>query len=88
MINDMPQEPTRTPAKAGGPGEPAEDDVEKFLAEQKTLEAHRHDLIKEVLRQKEAAIKAFDEKLARLGYDDEHAAKRTHHKDAAEKKSE
>ena len=37
-----------------------DDDVEKFLAEQKTLEAQRHDLIKEVLRQKEAAIKAFD----------------------------
>jgi hypothetical protein len=65
-----------------------EDDVEKFLAEQKTLEAHRHDLIKEVLRQKEAAIKAFDEKLARLGYDDEHATKRSHHKDDAEKKPE
>ena len=65
-----------------------EDDVEKFLTEQKTLEAHRHDLIKEVLRQKEAAIKAFDEKLARLGYDDEHAAKRTHHKDAEKKTPE
>jgi hypothetical protein len=62
-----------------------EDDVEKFLAEQKTLEAHRHDLIKEVLRQKEAAIKAFDDKLEKLGYDDEHAAKRTHHKDAEKK---
>ena len=45
-----------------------DDDVEKFLANQKTLEAQRHDLIKEVLRQKEAAIKAFDEKLAKLGY--------------------
>ena len=62
-----------------------EDDVEKFLTEQKTLEAHRHDLIKEVLRQKEAAIKAFDDKLEKLGYDDEHAAKRTHHKDADKK---
>ena len=62
-----------------------EDDVEKFLTEQKTLEAHRHDLIKEVLRQKEAAIKAFDDKLEKLGYDDEHAAKRTHHKDAEKK---
>ena len=46
-----------------------DDGVEKFLADQKTLEAHRHDLIKELLRQKEAAIKAFDEKLAKLGYD-------------------
>lgn len=63
-----------------------EDDVEKFLAEQKTLEAHRHDLIKEVLRQKEAAIKAFDDKLAKLGYDGEQATKRSHHKDDADKK--
>lgn len=65
----------------------ADDPVDKFLAEQKTLEAHRHELIKEVLRQKEAAIKVFDEKLAKLGYDGEHDAKRSHHKDAAEKKA-
>jgi len=54
---------------------------------QKTLEAHRHELIKEVLRQKEAAIKVFDEKLAKLGYDGEHASKRSHHKDDADKKA-
>jgi hypothetical protein len=30
--------------------------------------------------QKETAIKAFDEKLAKLGYDGEHAPKRSHHK--------
>ncbi|MGD0872636.1 MAG: hypothetical protein ABSB88_24080 [Bryobacteraceae bacterium] len=65
-----------------------EDDIEKFLAQQKTLEAHRHDLIKELLRQKEAAIKAFDDKLEKLGYDGEHASKRSHHKDDAEKKPE
>jgi hypothetical protein len=65
-----------------------EDDIEKFLTEQKTLEAHRHDLIKELLRQKEAAIKAFDDKLAKLGYDGEYATKRSHHKDDAEKKPE
>ena len=80
----MPQEPTG----AKRPVEPAQDDVEKFLAEQKQLEAHRHDLIKEVLRQKEAAIKAFDEKLAKLGYDGEHAPKRSHHKNDADKKPE
>jgi hypothetical protein len=83
MINDMPKEPTGTKR----PGEPAED-VEKFLAEQKTLEAKRHELIKEILRQKEAAIKAFDDKLAKLGYDGEHASKRSHHKDDADKKPE
>ncbi len=53
----------------------ADDPVDKFLTEQKTLEAHRHELIKEVLRQKEAAIKVFDDKLAKLGYDGEHAVK-------------
>ena len=57
-----------------------DDDVDKFLAEQKTLEAHRHDLIKEVLRQKEVAIKAFDEKLAKLGYDGANPRRRSHHK--------
>ena len=66
----------------------ADDPVEKFLTEQKTLEAHRHELIKEVLRQKEAAIKAFDEKLAKLGHDGEHVAKRSHHKDDADKKAQ
>ena len=62
-------------------------DVEKFLAEQKQLETHRHELIKEVLRQKEAAIKAFDDKLEKLGYDGEHA-KRSHHTKHDEKKPE
>jgi len=66
----------------------ADDPVEKFLAEQKTLEAHRHELIKEVLHQKEAAIKAFDEKLAKLGYDGEHAPRRSHHKHDDDKKPE
>jgi hypothetical protein len=63
------------------------DPVDKFLAEQKTLEAHRHELIKEVLRQKDAAMKAFDDKLERLGYDGEHG-KRSHHKNDDEKKAE
>jgi hypothetical protein len=64
-----------------------EDEVAKFLAEEKTLEGKRHELIKEVLRQKEAAIKAFDEKLEKLGYDGEHASKRSHHKPPTEKTS-
>jgi len=64
------------------------DDIEKFLTEQKQLEGKRHELIKELLRQKEAAIKAFDDKLAKLGYDGEHATKRSHHKDDAGKKPE
>ena len=62
-----------------------DDPVDKFLSEEKALEAQRQELIKETLRQKEAAIKAFDDKLAKLGYDGEHA-KRSHHKDATDKK--
>jgi hypothetical protein len=70
------------------PGGEIPNTVEKFLTEQKTLEAKRQELIKELLRQKEAAIKAFDDKLAKLGYDGGHAPKRSHHKDAADKKPE
>jgi len=81
----MAQEPTaKTPSKAA---EPAPDDVEKFLSEQKALEAHRQELIKELLREKEAAIKAFDEKLAKLGYEENHRTRRSHHKKADEKKA-
>ena len=81
MINDMPQELKNPPAP------PAQDNVEKFLAEQKALEAHRDDLIKELLREKEAAIKAFDEKLAKLGYEENHRSRRSHHKKAEDKKT-
>jgi hypothetical protein len=40
-----------------------------------------------VLRQKEAAVKAFDEKLAKLGHREPstRASKRSHHKTDAEK---
>jgi hypothetical protein len=55
------------------------DPVDKFLNDQKAIEAQRHDLIKEVLRQKDAAIKAFDDKLEKLGYDPAEHAKRSHH---------
>jgi transposase len=80
----MAQEPTsKTPAKAA---EASPDEVEKFLNEQKTLEAHRQELIRELLREKEAAIKAFDEKLARLGYNGA-KPRRSHHKQAEDKKA-
>jgi predicted metal-dependent hydrolase len=65
--------------------DPAQDDVEKFLAEQKAIEAKRHELIKEILREKEAAVKAFDEKLARLGHHGDGSSKRSHHKNDADK---
>ena len=63
-----------------------DDAVDKFLSEQKTLEAQRRELIKELLREKEAAIKAFDDKLAKLGYNGEHAKRSHHPKHADDKK--
>lgn len=79
----MAQEP-KTPAQ------PAQDEVEKFLSEQRAVETHRQELIKELLRQKEAANKEFDEKLAKLGYagNNTRGSKRSHHKHEAEKKAE
>ena len=58
------------------------DDVEKFLAEKEQLDSRRQELIKDLLKQKEAAVKAFDEKLAKLGYKDGTDSKRSHHKRA------
>ena len=77
----MAQEPKAPPP-------PTPDSVEKFLTEKKAFEDRRQELIKELLHQKETAIKAFDEKLAKLGYDGEHTPKRSHHKDDAGKKPE
>ena len=60
------------------------DDVEKLLSEEKSLEDRKQALIDDLLKQREAAIATFDEKLKQLGY---HAnsskSKRTHHKKAA-----
>jgi hypothetical protein len=58
-------------------------EVDKFLSEEQQLESRQQELIKDLLRQKEAAIKAFDEKLARLGHQDGSAPKRSHHKHRA-----
>lgn len=57
------------------------DDVEKFLAEQKSMEDRKKALIADVLKQREAAIKSFDERLAKLGYQaNSDKAKRSHHR--------
>lgn len=72
MIGNMP----------GGP----QDIVNKFLTDQQALEAKRQELIKDLLAQKEAAIKDFDEKLARLGYHGDSTPKRSHHRKGAQKK--
>lgn len=45
------------------------DDVEKLLSDEKSLEDRKQALIADLLKQKEAAIKEFDEKLAKLGYE-------------------
>ena len=62
------------------PEESKADDVEKLLAEEKAVEERKKSLIADLLKQREAALKDFDERLAKLGY---HApsgkAKRNHH---------
>jgi hypothetical protein len=63
------------------PEEKPTDAVEKFLLEQKAIEDRKQALIDDLLRQRADAIKAFDEKLARLGYNAAAAKrKRSHHK--------
>lgn len=66
------------------PEESKADDVEKLLAEEKAVEERKKRLIAELLKQREAALKDYDDRLAKLGY---HAptgkGKRNHHKQAA-----
>ena len=64
------------------PGGDTSNPVDKFLTDQKALETKRQELIKELLAQKEAAIKEFDDKLAKLGHHDG-AHRRSHHRKAA-----
>jgi hypothetical protein len=65
------------------PNEGRSDDVEKFLNEQKSLEDRKQALIADLLKQKEAAMKEFDDKLAKIGYHPDGKQKRTHHKRSA-----
>jgi hypothetical protein len=66
------------------PDEKKADDVEKLLSEQKLLEDRKRGLIEDLLKQRDAAMAAFDEKLAKLGY---HAnsgkGRRSHHRKSA-----
>lgn len=57
----------------------------KLLADEKVIEGRKQALIADLLRQKEAAIRGFDEKLAKLGYQTTNSGgkKRSHHKKAA-----
>jgi hypothetical protein len=60
-------------------------DVEKLLADEKAIEDRKQALIADLLKQREAAIKDFDEKLAKLGHHVNSAGKprRSHHKKVA-----
>lgn len=69
---------------ASMPDETRTDDVEKVLAEEKAVEDRKKTLIATLLKQREAAIKDFDAKLAKLGYESSDGKpKRSHHKKEA-----
>jgi hypothetical protein len=59
-------------------------DIEKVLEDQKSIEGRKRALIDELLKEKAAAVKEFDDKLAKLGYVDGAKPKRTHHKKPAQ----
>ncbi len=46
----------------------AHDDIDKIKADERALQERKKSLIEDLLKQKEAAIKDFDDKLAQLGY--------------------
>ena len=59
------------------------DDIEKILHDEKSLEDRKRALIDDLLKQRDASIAAFDEKLAKLGYHGNSGkGKRSHHKRA------
>lgn len=66
------------------PEESRADDVEKFLAEEKAVEKRKKRPIADLLKQRDAALKDFDDRLAKL---DHHApdgkSKRNHLKPQA-----
>jgi hypothetical protein len=67
------------------PEEKQNDNVEKILSDLKSIEDRKQALIDDLLRQKAEAAKAFDDKLAKLGYharDGAGKAKKSHHKQA------
>ena len=64
--------------------QPAQDPIDKFLSEEHQLESRRQELIKKLLHEKEAAMKAFDEKLAKLGHNGA-TPRRNHHRKVSDK---
>ena len=66
------------------PEEKPSDPIEKFLLEEKAVEDRKQALIEDLLRQRAEALKAFDEKLAKLGYRAPTGRqRRSHHKQPA-----
>jgi hypothetical protein len=63
------------------PEESRSADVEKLLAEEKAFEDRKQALIADLLKQKEASMRDFDDKLAKLGYQANSSGKpkRSHH---------
>jgi len=63
------------------PEEKKGDDVEKLLSEEKALDDRKQSLIQDLLKQREAAIAGFDERLAKLGYHGNSGkGRRSHHR--------
>lgn len=63
------------------PDEKKGDDVEKLLSEERSLEDRKKALIDDLLKQRDAAMAAFDEKLEKLGFRGNSGRhKRSHHK--------
>jgi hypothetical protein len=63
------------------PDDKRTDDVEKILHDEKSLEDRKQAVIADLLKQREAAIAAFDEKLEKLGYRaNSGKPKRSHHR--------
>ena len=62
------------------PDEKPADAIEKFLLEQKAVEDRKQALIEDLLHQRAEAMKAYDEKLAKLGYSAGGKHKKSHHR--------
>jgi hypothetical protein len=67
------------------PDEKPSDAVEKLLKEQQSLDDREQALIADLLKQRESALKDFDEKLEKLGYLENSSGRprRSHHKKGA-----
>jgi hypothetical protein len=49
------------------PDDTRTDNIEKLLSDEKAIEERRRTLIADLLKQKEAAVKEFDDKLPKVG---------------------